>query len=199
MTCLAVSPDNTRVASSSGQIWDVASGRETGSLKLGGFSSVCFAANGNRIITGDADGKIRVYDAGTRQEQRSWPAHTKPIRGVASSRDGSQVATAGEDGVLRVWDTRSQKLVHEFANHKAPLLCVAFSPDGRRLVSGSSDQKIISLGYSNRAEAAHADRAYGSCEQRDVYARRKTNRFRRFRQNRAHLECGIWQGTSHPG
>ena len=104
-----------------------------------------FSSDGRRILVASADGKARVYLAGTRRLLRTLD-HGGPIRASAFSQDARLVVTAGQDGIARIWDVGRGQLAQSVA-HGAPILGASFSRDGSLLVtSGGHAAKLWRVG-----------------------------------------------------
>src|SRR5260370_218521 len=69
-----------------------------------GARCLALSPDGKLLATGGADGTVRLWDATTCKEVRSWEAHDKAIRALAFAPDGKTLATAGDDGKVRLWD-----------------------------------------------------------------------------------------------
>jgi WD40 repeat protein len=103
--------------------------RERAVLPAGGPVSVAqYVSDGRRILTGSADGKARLYDAGT-HKRLLLLVHGAPVTDAGSSADGRLVMTAGDDGTAKTWDARSGKLLRSF-RHGAPIRSAALDPSG---------------------------------------------------------------------
>lgn len=102
--------------------------------------AVDYSPDGQRIASGCADNKLRVWNAASGQLLGEYSGHTAYIWDVAWSPDGRQLATAGEDGTARLWEaaTGHELVVFKGHTHKR-VNAVAFSPDGKRLATGSRD------------------------------------------------------------
>jgi len=94
---IAFSPDGSRLVttSSEGQgmrLWDMASGEPVGepSHPIPQAHKVTFSPDGLRILTGNWDNVVRLWDAATLKCLREFHQHQSPVRGVAFSPDGSQ-------------------------------------------------------------------------------------------------------------
>ena len=137
------SPDGTLVvtkdggfteASDSVRLWDVESGfrlNDLGEL----FGSVDVGADGDRLIVGQEDGTITVFDlgelrAGVAAEEavlNRISAHDSIITTVRVSPDGSIVASASSDEPVKLWDIETSESLSEFAT-TTNNVAVAFDP-----------------------------------------------------------------------
>lgn len=61
----------------------------------------------SRIVTGAADGTVRVYVAATGAREAKLAAHKGAVRALAAFHDGLHFASGGEDGVVQVWTVGS--------------------------------------------------------------------------------------------
>ncbi len=128
---------------------------------------VAWSSDGQTIVSGGADGVVRLWNAETRKphgelgsspdtpwrESRSPEgdralrhgvselptAHTGAVLAAAFSADGKRVATSGEDGRARFWDVASRKMLAEFEGPGGPLGALAITADAARLAAGVRD------------------------------------------------------------
>ncbi len=119
--CVAVSPDGTLLASSTGPRSD------------------------DPGWGGPSPGLLQVWDWTTRQERFALKGHRYRILGVSFSPDGKTLASAGghfSDGAeVKLWDVASGREQHSLSGHRWWVECVAFSPDSRFLVSAGGFEK----------------------------------------------------------
>ena len=102
-------------------------------------TSVCFNADGNKLVSGSHDETLKVWSvgsSGTFECESTLTGHTRYVPALSCS-------------------ACSQSRV--FANYSAMrsyVLCVGFDLSGKKLVSGSSDQtvKVWSVGSSGTFE-----------------------------------------------
>jgi WD40 repeat protein len=160
---VAVSPDGKRIATAHGngntagtvRLWDRAAGKVIQTIdEPKGTRSVAFSPDGKRLVTGNYDNAVRLYDAGTAKLLAAGDSksggHKSGVNGVCFFADGKHVATAGLDNTVRVWDVSKAKPgpdgpvslspVAVFEGHTQGVLAVAVSADGRTLLSGSFDR-----------------------------------------------------------
>jgi eukaryotic-like serine/threonine-protein kinase len=105
-------------------------------------TSVCFAPDGSRLVSGSLDTTIRVWDAKIGTSLLELRGHSGPVNSVRVSPDSSQVVSGSTDGTIRIWDLRSGVSLREIKGHADSVQSVDISPDGKRIISGSEDKTI---------------------------------------------------------
>jgi WD40 repeat protein len=109
------------------------------------FTNAVFTNDGKKIIAGNLDGVIKVYDVESKKEEREMKAH-EGVWAMALSPDGTKLATGGWDGTIKLWNVADGKDLRTIKAHAdtakatgATVTSVAFSPNGQTLASGSID------------------------------------------------------------
>jgi hypothetical protein len=99
LTAVVTAPDRSTVA-----VWDMASKSATATLPVGGWgSALAVSADGRRVLTGNTDGEVTLWDAaGARLRRYEWGGKV-PIA-ATFARDGMRAAVGGTDGRILVWD-----------------------------------------------------------------------------------------------
>lgn len=105
--------------------------------------SVCFSADGTRIISGSSDKTVRIWDANTGKAISVLKGHTGDVSCVDISRNGQRIASvsAGADpmnnpnGEVKLWDAVSGTPILSIPIERENASCVCFSPDGTRLAT----------------------------------------------------------------
>jgi WD40 repeat protein/serine/threonine protein kinase len=105
-------------------------------------TSVCFARDGQQLVTGDISGAITLWQAEPLRPLATLGQHKARIKQVAFAPDGLTVAAVGDDNQLKLWNIGSHRLAQEIGTHTAPTLSVAFSPNGQRIVTGEHDKSV---------------------------------------------------------
>ena len=109
--------------------------RHTGPVRCVAFDPLHEA-----IITGSADGSIRIHDAGTGKLKRAIRSHTAAVNAIALSRDGRTFASASDDLSVCLSDRKTGKLLLTMRGHSHAVRTVAFVDD--RLCTTSSDGSV---------------------------------------------------------
>jgi len=137
---------------SSIRLWDLATGkqaRELGRDCPRKASSVCFSADGKRLLAAVGDGTLRIWDVGTGEELVKIQTPHEPYPTCAAfSSDGKRIVSGGgwefdgRDNVVRLWDADTGKKLREYEGHARGVTGVAYFPDGRRIASASYDGTV---------------------------------------------------------
>jgi WD40 repeat protein len=142
------SSDGRRAASAGAdhtvRLWELSSGRQTGSIVVPSeVRGLAWAARDRQIVVGGMDGVLRVFDAATGSAVDSPLASNlgASIWALALSPDRRQVAVAaGRE--LRLGDLESGRWEQTFTGHTDAVRDVFFSADGKGLISAGHDGTI---------------------------------------------------------
>jgi WD40 repeat protein len=135
------------------KIWDAETGREERSLTSynnSGVYAVAFSPDGQKLISGNSDQTVKLWDVRTGNLLRTLTEHPSQsslsapqVVAVAYSPDGRTVASASTDGAVKLSDAASGELKAQVARATGtPVYTVCFSPDGENLAIGSSDGTV---------------------------------------------------------
>jgi WD40 repeat protein len=150
---LATSGDEpSRLGNATLKVWDLTTGAEAFSIEpvegTGVLFALAYSKDGQRLIGGGTDGKVKVWNAKTGDMIGVIGEHKREIQMVALSPDGKHLASAGIDHVVKVWDaTRLDERQENPATFQAARggvsTTVAFSADSARLGVASDDHTAL--------------------------------------------------------
>jgi len=138
---LAVSPRDPIVASTGDdsivRIWNKKTGevlrvldRHTKAVNV-----VSFSADGGSLLSGSADGSVRIWDSRSWEETATLQI-AESVKSAAFLPDGQRlVLTTGHS--IQIWDFTRQILVREINGDHVATSCIAFSHAGTRYASGT--------------------------------------------------------------
>jgi WD40 repeat protein len=149
---LAFSPDGKILASGGGdwrkpdrpgelKLWDTATRRELAALSghIGPVFSAVFTADGSTLVTGAADGNVKVWDVASRKAKSTFHDESNAwVHAVALSPDGTMLASSHMSRIV-LRELATGKLVRELKGHSGEIDSLCFSPDGTTLASGARD------------------------------------------------------------
>ena len=100
-----------------------------------------FSRDGRRVLRAYANGRIEVWDVGSRASEPIAVLHNGG-RGESrrsSIARGKYVVTGGDDGVARVWQVKPTRQLAVLRGHTDGVIRARFSPDGSQVATVSDD------------------------------------------------------------
>ena len=116
----AFSPDGKKIITASkdgtARLWDAESGQELhkwefpplkGNLKVlhptNSVKCATFSLDGKKIVTGNVDRIIRIWDVESGKELQTLRGHGGNVNSIVFSPDGKKIVTASSDCTARIW------------------------------------------------------------------------------------------------
>ena len=102
---------------------------------------VAFSGDGEHIASASDDGTVRLWNAASRNLERTLRGHGGSVNSVAYSGDGGRVVSAGADGTVRVWAVDGDRSV-VLRGHQGSVSSAEFDPAGDRVTSAGQDGTV---------------------------------------------------------
>jgi WD40 repeat protein/tRNA A-37 threonylcarbamoyl transferase component Bud32 len=103
---------------------------------------VAFSPDGKKILTADADKRVRIWNRGTGDLITTLPMPEGTILAAAFSPDSELVLIASADGTSGAWVAATGLPCGEPCRLDGPVRAASFSPDGRTVATGDGDAKV---------------------------------------------------------
>ncbi|MBP7686941.1 MAG: protein kinase [Thermoflexales bacterium] len=102
-------------------------------------TSIEWSHDGQRLMTTDISGTVRIWDASGGTELRVLTGHTAVVEDAVWSPVDDRVASGSQDKTARIWDAHTGQQLFVLAGHAGTVTSVAWSPDGKYLATASAD------------------------------------------------------------
>ena len=70
--------------------------------------SATFSPDGQRIVSGSLDRTLKIWDANTSKELKTFTGHTSWVTSVSFSPDGQRLVSGSRDKKVKIWDVREE-------------------------------------------------------------------------------------------
>lgn len=107
--------------------------------------TIAFSPDGKILATGSMDETVKLWDAATGRELRTFPGHAGGARSVAFSADGKILVSGGYDETIELWDVMTgevKKIPHGHDLGRGVSSIAVWPTDGKIQASGSSNGTI---------------------------------------------------------
>ena len=100
-------------------LWDVKRGELLRTLTghQNWVFTLAYRPDGKQIASGDKDGRIILWDAGTGEAQHQWKKG-ESVSSVVYSGDGRLLASSSSEGMIRLWRPDTGKLIRSISVKK---------------------------------------------------------------------------------
>jgi WD40 repeat protein len=135
------------------KLWDAVSGKElrTFTKRPGHATALAFSPDATRVLTGDTDFRIRVWEVSTGQVIRTFNQTTTfwPFRCLSLSPDSKWVLSGSGTlpgrptdpqpclGECKLWDAATGREVRTLGDSSRAVLAARFTPDGKQVLAAT--------------------------------------------------------------
>jgi WD40 repeat protein len=105
-----------------------------------GLPSALAVLHDGCVVSGSADGTLRVWDVESGQILHTLEGHSSWVNAVAVL-DSRRMVSGSSDGTLRVWDVENSQVLQVLKGHSGWVRALTVL-DSRRIVSGSNDKTL---------------------------------------------------------
>jgi WD40 repeat protein/serine/threonine protein kinase len=120
---------------------------------------VAMSPDGSQVVSGSWDSTLKLWNAVSGEQLKTFVGHTDGITSVAFTSDGTRIVSGSLDNSIKIWDPQTGQETRTLTGHNDSVTSVAFSSDGERIISGSRDTTIkvwnFSSGKEERTLAGH--------------------------------------------
>jgi RNA polymerase sigma factor (sigma-70 family) len=137
--------------------WERGTGKSLWKAELTApVSASLLSADGTTLVTSDATGIVRVWDAATGKQRQSFiPAAIGHGSPVAVSPDGKTVATTSGGiftSAVALWDSSTGKVLSDLPGHPSAIAAAAFAPTGATVYTIGNDRTLRTWDASSGKE-----------------------------------------------
>jgi len=127
---------------------------------MGSVQALALSPKGDRLVSGDAEGNLRVWSVPEHEQLAAPAALGKAVRDLAFLPDGSAFLSACDDELIRLHQVDSAAEQRRYKDHIAGIYALAVEPDGSAFWSAGYDRKLRR--WSVSGELLLADESHGS-------------------------------------
>lgn len=127
---------------------------------IGAFQKQAFGGNfrsdGQLLVAGDEDAKVRVFDVNTKAILRVFTGHSAPVHRSFFTNDLHHVFSCSDDKTVKYWDITTEKFVQNYREHNDYVRAGAINPVSNEiLLSGSYDGHIKMFDTRSKSSVMH--------------------------------------------
>jgi WD40 repeat protein len=113
-----------------------------GTVRYGQVKATAFSPDGTKILTGDSDGIVQLWNMETGKPVGVPMKHENSVVALAFRPDGKVIATGSWDNTARLWNAETGEPVGVPMKHENFVVSLAFRPDGKVIATGGWDNTV---------------------------------------------------------
>ena len=107
-----------------------------------GCSALCAARDASFLVSGGAEGELRLWDVRTRKMRWHLKEHAHAVTQLSLFSDATHLLSASRDRTWCCVDTQRERRVAQY-KHTAAILGLALLPDERRVLTAHADRSVL--------------------------------------------------------
>ncbi|MCA9873098.1 MAG: hypothetical protein KC441_05570, partial [Anaerolineales bacterium] len=119
------------------------------------LSDVAISPDGRYLATASYDNTVKLWDAQTGRELRTFADHSRVVNSVAFSPDSQRLASSGDDGFIIVRDIATGERLAVMNGNDGAVRAVAFSPDNIHLAAANANATVRVWDTESRRSLYH--------------------------------------------
>ena len=126
------------------------------------MSALAFSPDGKKLVTGNNNKEVFVWDTATGKELAQLEAHVSSIYDIAYAPDGQHFATCSYDGTSQLWDAKTNEPTHMLRHgSESTVFDVQFSHNSEVLFSAGNTTDVVAWDVATGKEVI-AMRGHGA-------------------------------------
>ncbi|MCE1226262.1 MAG: caspase family protein [Geobacteraceae bacterium] len=94
-------------------------------------TSVMYSADGRYIVTSSEDRTVKLWDASTANEIRTFTGHQGEVSTISMSTDGTLLLSGDKQGIVKLWDVTTGRELNSINVGDTKIRSLVLSPDNR--------------------------------------------------------------------
>lgn len=103
---------------------------------------IAIDSSSSKLITGFADGTLKIWDLCSGQSIKPWRGHNQQINYIAITPDDTKIISASDDFSVKVWNINNGDQIFPLEVHQAEINAIAVTPDSEQVILAFDDRKI---------------------------------------------------------
>lgn len=127
-------------------LWDTETGELLLEIVRPGITSVALSGDGTVLLTGNRDGKARLWDTESGTVVHTVEGHTRDVLAVDVSHDGALLLTGGAERMAYLWDRETGDQLQYFpadSQGSERIVSLALSPDTTKVAMGTVGERVL--------------------------------------------------------
>lgn len=107
-----------------------------------GVTSLLLSNNGRFLMSGGAEGDVRVWEVQSRQLVSHLKEHTMPVTGLALFDDDAHALSCSRDRSFLCWDLRKEKRISNHTQRMGGINAITLSRDQTKVLTIGQEKKV---------------------------------------------------------